>query len=355
MSFLNIKHVAIRGIAACVPERVEENRNYDRIPSDEIEKYISTTGVERRHCAIHDGSICTSDLCQKAAEKLISDLGWRKDEIGLLLFVSHTTDYRLPATACVLQDKMGITKDCLAFDITLGCSGYLLGMGTAGSILQNGTIKKALVMVGNTQSEYASYEDRSMYLLLGDAGTVTALEYTDSDEYDEMDFSYLTDGSGRASVIVPDGGSRNPVNEKSFLMEDCGDGIRRTRLHEKMDGTDVFSFAMFNVPRNFKSLAERINLDKDKVDYMLIHQANKFLMEKLRKKLGFEPEKCPYNIQEYGNTSGATIPLLMVTDLKNELQSRPLTLCMTTIGVGFSLGSGCIHTHKLIVPDLMYL
>lgn len=355
MSYLNIKHVKVRGIAACVPERVEENRNYDRIPAEEIEKYIETTGVVRRHCAIHDGSICTSDLCQKAAEKLLSDLGWSKDEIGLLLFVSQTTDYRLPSTACVLQDKMGITKNCLAFDITLGCSGYLLGMGTAGSILQNGTIKKALVMVGNTQSEFASYEDRSMYLLLGDAGTVTALEFTEDDDYDEMDFSYMTDGSGRASVIVPDGGSRNPTNAHSFEYEDCGDGIRRTRLHEKMIGTDVFAFATFNVPRNFKALVDRINLDKDKVDYMLIHQANKFLMEKLRKKLGFEPEKCPYNIHEFGNTSGATIPLLMVTNLQKELADRPLTLCMTTIGVGFSLGSGCIRTHYVHVPDLMYL
>ena len=355
MSYLNIKHVKVRGIAACVPERVEENRNYDRIPAEEIEKYIETTGVVRRHCAVHDGSICTSDLCQKAAEKLLVDLGWSKDEIGLLLFVSQTTDYRLPSTACVLQDKMGITKNCLAFDITLGCSGYLLGMGTAGSILQNGTIKKALVMVGNTQSEFASYEDRSMYLLLGDAGTVTALEYTEDDDYDEMDFSYMTDGSGRASVIVPDGGSRNPTNAHSFEYEDCGDGIRRTRLHEKMEGADVFAFATFYVPRNFKALTERINLNKDDVDYMLIHQANKFLMEKLRKKLGFEPEKCPYNIQEFGNTSGATIPLLMVTNLQNELAKRPLTLCMTTIGVGFSLGSGCIRTHNVHVPNLMYL
>ena len=138
-------------------------------------------------------------------------------------------------------------------------------------------------------------------------------------------------------------------------MEDYGEGIRRTRLHEKMDGADVFSFATFNVPRNFKSLSERINLDIEKVDYMLIHQANKFLMEKLRKKLGFPPEKCPYNINEYGNTSGATIPLLMVTNLRKELEQRPLTLCMATIGVGFSLGSGCIHTTKLVVPELMYL
>ena len=141
-----------------------------------------------------------------------------------------------------------------------------------------------------------------------------------------MDFNYYTDGSGRKSVIVPDGGSRNPVNANSFVMEDCGDGIKRTRLHEKMDGTEVFSFAVRYVPKNFKELEENIQLDKEKVDYMLLHQANKFLCEKLRKKIGFPPEKCPYNIHEYGNTSGATIPLLMVTNLKEELESRPLTL-----------------------------
>lgn len=355
MSYLHIENVRVKGIAACVPSRIEENRDYTRLTQDEIEKYIATTGVERRHCAIHDGSVCTSDLCQKAAEKLLQELGWDKSEIGLLIFVSHTTDYKLPATACVLQDKMGLSKNLLAFDITLGCSGYLLGMGTAGSIMQGGTIKKALVMVGNTQSEYASYEDRSMYLLLGDAGTVTALEYDDTC-LDTMDFSYMTDGSGRASVIVPDGGSRNPVNAKSFEMEEFEGGIKRTRLHEKMDGADVFSFAMFNVPRNFKALAERINLNLEDVDYMLLHQANKFMCEKLRKKIGFPPEKCPYNIQEFGNTSGATIPLLMVTNLHDALRVKPLTLCMTTIGVGFSLGSGCIRTSgNVVCPELQYI
>ena len=354
MSFLDISHVKIRGIAACVPSRVEENRDYTGLSAEEIEKYIQVTGVERRHCAIHDGSICTSDLCQKAAEKLIEELGWDKSEIGLLLFVSHTTDYKLPSTACVLQDKMGLSNSCLAFDITMGCSGYLLGMGTAGSILQNGTIKKALVMVGNTQSEYASYEDRSMYLLLGDAGTVTALEY-DENSIDEMHFNYMTDGSGRNSVIVPDGGSRHPVNEKSFVLEDCGNGIKRTRLHEKMVGEDVFSFAIRNVPRNFRELAEHINLDTSSVDYLLLHQANKFLCEKLRKKTGFPVEKCPYNIGEFGNTSGATIPLLMVTNLREELGKRPLKLCMATIGVGFSLASGYIMTDKIIVPELLYI
>lgn len=354
MSFLSIENVKIKGISACVPKRVVENKDYDLLSKSEIEKYIQTTGVERRHCAIPDGSICTSDLCQKAAEKLIEDLGWDKSEIGLLLFVSHTTDYKLPATACVLQDKMGLPTSCLAFDITLGCSGYLVGLGTIGSLLQGGTIKKALLMVGNTQSVYASYEDRSMYLLLGDAGTVTALEYSPEDA-DVMDFHYMTDGSGRASVIVPDGGCRNPVNEKSFIMEDHGDGIRRTRLHEIMDGIEVFSYAMSNVPKSVNQLKEKYPFEEKDIDYLLIHQANKFLCEKLRKKLKFPAEKVPYNIQEFGNTSGATIPLLMVTNLAKELKERKLDLVMTAIGVGFSIGSARLNMGNIICSELLYL
>lgn len=356
MSYIKVQNVKIKGIAACVPERVEENRDYPFLSKAEIEKYIATTGVERRHCAIHDGSICTSDLCQKAAEKLIADLGWNKEEIGLLVMVSQTTDYRLPATACVLQDKMGLSKSCLAFDVTLGCSGFLLGLGIVGSILKSGTIKKALLMVGNTQSEFSSIEDRSMYLLLGDAGTVTALEY-DNNDFDTIELSYMTDGSGREFVIVPDGGSRNPTNEKSFVMEDCGNGIRRTRLHEKMIGEEVFSYAMHFVPICYKELLEHTSIDPSKIDYFLIHQANKFLCEKLRKKFGATPEQTPYNISEFGNTSGATIPLLMVTNLKEELGTRPLDIVMAAIGVGFSIGTARLQMteSKVVVTDLMYL
>lgn len=355
MSYLRINNVQIKGIAACVPERVEENRDYTLLSREEIEKYIATTGIERRHCAVHDGSICTSDLCQKAAEKLLADLGWDKSEVELLVFVSHTTDYRLPATACVLQDKMGLPTSCMAFDVTLGCSGYLYGLGIAANLLSSGTIKKALLMVGNTQSEYASYEDRSMYLLLGDAGTVTALEYAEGCG-DQMDILYMTDGSGRASVIVPDGGSRNPVNEKSFVMEDHGDGIRRTRLHEKMDGVEVFSYAVSNIPKCYNRLKDLLQFEDKDMDYYLIHQANKFLCEKLRKKMKLPEEKVPYNIQEFGNTSGATIPLLMVTNLSEELAKRPLALGMFTIGVGFSLGAARVKTSgNIVCPPLMYL
>ena len=356
MAFININNVKIKGMAACVPARVEDNRNYPLLSKEEIEKYIAATGVIRRHCAIHDGSICTSDLCQKAAEKLIEDLHWDKSDIDLIVFVSHTTDYKLPATAIVLQDKMDLSKSCLAFDITLGCSGYLVGMGVVGNLMASGNFKKALLMVGNTQSEYASYEDRSMYLLLGDAGTVTALEYN-KDCYDKMDFNYMCDGNGRHSVILPDGGSRNPVNEKSFIMEDCGNGIKRSRLHEKMDGEEVFSYGVHYVPRCYKELIEKTNIDPSKVDYFLFHQANKFLCEKLRKKFDAPIDKVPYNIQEFGNTSGASIPLLMVTNLGKEMGKRPLELIVATIGVGFSLGTGRIHLQEgnFVCPELLTL
>jgi 3-oxoacyl-[acyl-carrier-protein] synthase-3 len=331
-------------MAGCVPSRVEENRDYSLISPEEIEKYIAATGVVRRHCAIHDGSICTSDLCQKAAETLLPEINWSKDEIDLLIFVSHTTDYKLPATAIVLQDKMGLPTSCLAFDITLGCSGFLVGLGVMGNLMASGCFRKGLLMVGNTQSEYASPEDRSMKLLLGDAGTVTAIEYA-PEGGDEINISYMSDGSGREFVILPDGGSRNPVNEKSFIMEDYGNGIRRTRLHEKMVGDEVFSYGTFFIPRVYNEMAEKFNINPDEVDYLLLHQANKFLCEKLRKKLKFPPEKVPYNIQEFGNTSGATIPLLMVTNLKEELGARPLNMLAATIGVGFSLGVAQIKTQ----------
>ena len=340
MSYISVKNIKIRGMAGCVPSRVEENRDYTMLSPEEIEKYIAATGVERRHCAIHDGSICTSDLCQKAAEKLLADLNWQKDEIDLLVFVSHTTDYKLPATAIVLQDKMGLPTSCLAFDITLGCSGYLVGLGVVGNLMASGCFRKGLLMVGNTQSEYASPEDRSMKLLLGDAGTVSAIEYA-PEGGDEINITYMSDGSGREFVILPDGGSRNPVNEKSFVW---------------MIGDEVFSYGTYYIPRVYKEMSEQFDINPDEVDYLLLHQANKFLCEKLRKKLKFPPEKVPYNIQEFGNTSGATIPLLMITNLKEELNARPLNLLAATIGVGFSLGVAQIKTTgNIIVSELQMI
>ncbi|WP_198429894.1 3-oxoacyl-ACP synthase III family protein [Treponema primitia] len=344
----------IKGVAACVPNRIEENRQYPGMSIEEIEKYIQVTGIERRHCTVHDGSVCTSDLCYTAAEKLLNELQWDRSEIGLLVFISHSADYRLPSTACILQDRLGLSKECMAFDSPLGCSGFVYGLSIVSSIMSLGTIKKALLLAGNTQSIFASPLDKSTALLFGDGGSACALEF-DSENQDTFKFHLRSDGSGKDALIVPDGGSRNPVTENSFIMEEFEGNIKRTRLHEKMDGMAVFSFTLSDVPDAITIFHDTFAVNPEKIDYLLLHQANKFACEKIRKKLKYPPEKVPYNIHEYGNTSAASIPLLMVTEIKEALETHNLEIVMSGFGVGLSIGTAYISTHKIVCPELLYL
>lgn len=353
MSFQKINNVEIKGIAASVPERIEYNKDFEGLSGEQLAKYIDTVGVESRHCAIHDGSLCTSDLCFAAAEKLLDELNWNKEEIGLLVFVSHTQDYKLPSTACILQNRLGLSKETMAFDVPLGCSGFVYGLGIVGNIVSNGFIKKALLLVGNTQSTYASPKDKSTALLFGDAGSAIALEYNPNAE--SIKCHYQTDGSGYENLIVPDGGCRHPFNEHSLLYEEFDEGIQRTRLHEKMDGSAVFSFAFFNVPKSLKALMKEYGIINDDVDYLLLHQANKFMCDGIRKKMKIEEKKTPFNIQHFGNTSGTSIPLLMVTELRDVLQTKKLHHLGCGFGVGLSLGSVFFCTDHIVVPELITL
>ncbi len=352
MAFLEIKNVRIKGIAAAVPERKEYNKDFPKLSEEQLAQYIKTVGVVERRCAIHDGSLCTSDLCFAAAEKLLQELGWAREEIGLLVFVSHTQDYKLPSTACILQQRLGLSKETMAFDVPLGCSGFVYGLGIAGNLVSQGFIKKALLLAGNTQSVYASPEDKSTALLFGDAGSATALEF-DPTQQDSIKLHYQTDGAGYEALIVPDGGCRNPFNAHSADMEEFDEGIRRSRLHEKMDGGAVFTFGLFSVPKSLKALMNQFSIDLDSVDDLLLHQANKFMCESIRKKLKLPEEKVPYNIDRFGNTSGASIPLLMVTELQESLRSRKLQHLACGFGVGLSLGSACFSTDRIVVPDLI--
>lgn len=352
MAFLEIQNVRIKGIAAAVPERKEYNKDFPKLSEEQLAQYIKTVGVVERRCAIHDGSLCTSDLCFAAAEKLLQELGWAREEIGLLVFVSHTQDYKLPSTACILQQRLGLSKETMAFDVPLGCSGFVYGLGIAGNLVSQGFIKKALLLTGNTQSVYASPEDKSTALLFGDAGSATALEF-DPTQQDSIKLHYQTDGAGYEALIVPDGGCRHPFNAHSADMEEFDEGIRRSRLHEKMDGGAVFTFGLFSVPKSLKALMNQFAIDLDSVDDLLLHQANKFMCESIRKKLKLPEEKVPYNIDRFGNTSGASIPLIMVTELQASLRSRKLQHLACGFGVGLSLGSACFSTDRIVVPDLI--
>ena len=352
MAFFAINNVSIKGVAAAVPERKEFNKDFPMLSEEQLNQYIQTVGVTERRCSIHDGSLCTSDLCYSAAEKLLEELEWRREEIELLVFVSHTQDYKLPCTACILQERLGLSKETMAFDVPLGCSGFVYGLGVVGSIISQGVIKKALLLVGNTQSVYASPEDKSTALLFGDAGSAIALEY-DETQGESIKLHYQTDGSGYENLIVPDGGCRHPFDEHSAEMEEFEEGIRRSRLHEKMDGGAVFTFAFFNVPKSLKALMTRYEIDMDSVDYLLLHQANKYLCEAICKKMKVPEGKAPFNIDRFGNTSGTSIPLLMVTELQSQLRNQKLMHLACGFGVGLSLGSAYFCTDHIVVPDLI--
>ena len=353
MAFLEVKKVKIAGISACVPSGVEETFDYDLLPREMLEKYVESVGVLKKHRAKEDQ--CTSDLCCEAAEKLITDLQWDKSEIDLLVFASHTGDYKLPSTSCTLQHRLGLPTDIMAFDINHGCSGYLYGLSIISNLMSTGSFKKGLLLVGNTQSKNVSYYDQSTYLIFGDAGTVTALEYQ-PDNYDLMKFHFLTDGSEFSSVYIPEGGYRHPITPDSFVMEEDEEGIKRNKTHLRMNGTDVFSFANSYMPKSIGALMNHYDINKDDIDFLVMHQANKFLCEKIRKKIKIPAEKTPYTFPDYGNTSGGSIPLTMTLKLNQPLAKEKLKLLMSTIGGGFSVASAYIETQGDIhCSDLVYL
>ena len=349
MAFLKIDNVKIAGIAACVPPKRVDNMDSTLVEDKhELEKYIETTGVRYRYIA-EDG-ICSSDLCKAAAEKLMADMQIDKSEIGCLIMVTQTPDYIFPATACILQDRLGIPKDCMSFDITMSCPGWIYGLSVMSSIISAGKIKKGLLLVGETSTKAKSPYDR-VNLLAGDAGTATILEFDETAK--PLLFSMHTDGSNYRSLIIPDGGYRNPVKPSSFEYYECKDGMMRNRTQSNMEGEDILSFAMNTAPKCIKGLLEHFELDKDKIDYFMIHQANQMINKLIQKRLRVEDERCPYNINEFGNTSSTTIPLMIVNKLRSQFGGKKVIAC----GFGTGLAWGAFYfepTEDIFVSELVH-
>ena len=349
MSFIHTNNTRIKGVTVCIPQNVVENSRYEIVPEEKREQFVESIGIERRRVAPE--GVCTSDLCAKAAEHLIKSIHWNKEDIELLVFVTQTPDYRMPATSCVLQARLGLPKTCMTIDISQGCSGFVYGLGVISSLLSLGTIKKGLLLVGNTQSRNINYKDKSAYPLFSDVGSATAIEYS-ADCGDRIMLSYLTDGDGAESIIIPDGGYRNMVSQKSFEEKEYDGGIIRNNLNIFMHGDDVFSFVISNVPRATEKMFERFDIDKRTIDYWLIHHASKFVCKKLIKKFGAPEEKVPLLLKDFGNSSNATIPLLM-THLSSEICSRKLNLYVSGFGVGMSMGVGVINVGNFSCADIV--
>lgn len=349
MAFLECKNVKINGIAACVPKRSEAITDYSFFNSTEAEKFSATTGVTRRRIA--EPGTTSSDLCYRAARQLIDELGWNTSEIDALLFVSQSRDYIVPSTACILQHRLGLPDECYTMDIPYGCSGYPYGLSTLASLLQNGHLKKGLVLTGDVNSLQYSKQDKSSYPLFGDAGSATAMEFAPGEP--GIQFYFGTDGSGFEAIMIPDGGIKNPVTTKSLELIKYSEGIKRTQLDCILNGMDVFSFGISRVPSSIKKLVGHFSIDIDSCDYLVQHQANKFMNEKIRKKVGFPLEKNPYSLEEFGNTCCSTIPLTMVTQLAEPLRKNQNKIITCGFGVGLSWGCAYYETDRITCPGLI--
>lgn len=335
MTAATIEGVSIKGLRACVPAHVRTLEDENLIEdASERDRLIKSIGVVSRHIARPD--ILTSDLSQRAAENLMAQLGWAKDTIDVLIFVTQSADFVIPATACALQARLGLGS-CLAFDINLGCSGYAYGLWTAASLLKTlkieGRPARALVLAGDVSTSKLLPGDRATIPLFGDAGSATALEV--DPQAAPMFGEFGTDGTGAAHILVEAGALKLPLLPPSepHAPEVFDRLYRASRLH--LNGTEVFNFTLKNVPPLVRAIMETAQTTIDDIDYVVFHQANVFMLNHLRKKAGLPEDKVPIAMESFGNTSSASIPLTIAARLSDQLDA-PKELILMGFGVGWS-------------------
>jgi 3-oxoacyl-[acyl-carrier-protein] synthase III len=348
MATVSVEGVSIKGISCCVPATIERNIDIKNYSSEDIKKLINLTGVEERRVASDD--VCTSDLCLKAANDLIDSLKWERDSIDILVFVSQTADYILPVTSAILQDRLNLSENCIAFDVPLGCSGYVYGISVITGMMKAFGLNRGILLAGDTSSKLVSKFDKSTFPLFGDAGSASAFEADGANS--KIYFDLGTDGSGYQSIIIPAGGSRNKVSSESFNYVDYSSGIVRNQCELVLNGMDVFSFGISVAPKSVNNLLETYSIDKEDIDYFIFHQANMMMNQKIVKKLKLPQKKVLYSLGKFGNTSSATIPLTIVLNLKNELFNTNKEVIICGFGVGLSWGTAKMSINNLIVNNI---
>jgi 3-oxoacyl-[acyl-carrier-protein] synthase-3 len=350
VALLKYNTIGISGMAACVPKNTIDNYEYTQyFDKEDVKEIVDKVGIKQRRFAEKD--TCSSDLCFAAAEKLIADMNIDKSEIDLLIFVSQTPDYRMPATSILLQERLGLSKQTAAFDISLGCSAFIYGLSVIYALMQTGGFRKALLLDGETRSRIYSPKDRKTAFLFGDGGIAAIIE--NNEKFGESFFSLNSDGSKESLIKINGGGYRMPSSEET-LKEKVVDeyGNIRTEEHGYMSGADVFNFVLLEIPKDIKSLLAFSKTELEEINYYVFHQANSYMNNYLAKKLKLEADKVPTCIEKFGNTSSVSIPLTIVSELQNNLEGRKKML-LSGFGVGMSWASAIINLENCFISDLV--
>ena len=349
MAKLSIDKVKIDAIYSCVPSTRIKTSDYSFFSEAESKLFEKTTGIEERRVA--SAEVTCSDLCLSAAENLLRDLDVDKNEIELLIFVSQSPDYFLPATAVTLQERLGLTTNCMALDINLGCSGYVYGLSVISSLMKNG-LQKGLLLVGDKSTISTSEKDKSTYPLFGDAGTATLLSFNKNAS--NMYFDLHSDGSGKDAIIIEYGHSRFPYNKFTDTEREYESGVIRSKNHLALDGLKVFNFALKEVAKSITDCLDFASVKQEEVDCFVLHQANKLINDSVRKKMKLTEDKFPMSIAKFGNTSSASIPLTICFALKEQIKNQQLTMLLSGFGVGLSWANVLLEIGPIKVKTVEY-
>jgi 3-oxoacyl-[acyl-carrier-protein] synthase-3 len=346
--------VKITGIVTCVPPHekcIDDELELFGGKVKQLERLKKTIGLHRRR--VVDAGTTASDLCEQAARRLIEQSSVEMGQIDALICVTQTPDYLQPGNAAVLHGRLGLSTDCAAFDVNLGCSGYVYGLWLAHTMLASGACERVLLLAGDTMSRLAHAKDRSLAPLFGDGGSATLLER--SPGAGAAYFSLQTDGSGFGSLIVPAGGARQPSSEATSLAVEDESGNFRSPENLYMDGAAIFNFSITEEPKSVRELLEYAALDVDAIDYFVFHQANRYIIGNIAKRLKLDLDKVPMQtVERYGNQSSASIPSAICGELAAALATQgEARVLLSGFGVGLSWASGIVTLNDLSVCELI--
>ena len=341
MAFFSFSNIKVAGIACAVPTNEVKTLSYKSLFGDEeVEKFMTMTGV-RASRRTSEHQTC-SDLGFRAATELLEKKGINREEIGALIFSSHSPDYRRPSTAFVLQYRLGIPKEAVCYDIGLGCSSLVVGMQTIASIMSTSDIKYSLLFVGDTAGKSVYPTDRSSAMLFGEAGAVMLLEKT-NDETNQIKALIRSDGSGYRYMIVPGGGYRNLHASEEVVK--CEDGNERTLMNSFIQGTSVFTFTVFDVPRLIKDFFANTETTPEDYDCYAFHQANLYILKQIAKKTKIPFDRMPITLDRYGNTSGASAIVSLCDRYGKDDSKQTIKVMACGFGIGISLGATSFYIN----------
>jgi 3-oxoacyl-[acyl-carrier-protein] synthase-3 len=325
----------IAAVKSFLPEAILDNQQLSAESGWTADEIHSKTGIRQRHVA--SKSQCTSDLAAAAVRRVLDEASIPADNIEFLILCTQTPDYILPTTACLVQAKLGLSTSCAAFDLNLGCSGYVYALAIADSFISSGLFQRGIVATADTYTKYIHAADRSTRTIFGDGATATMVEIHSGSGLSA--FSFGTDGSGANNFIIPAGGTRLPSTEATKELTGDKSGNQRTLENIYMNGPEIFSFTLRRVPEVINRTLKGAGMTLSEVDWFIFHQANGYMLEHLRKKLGIPGDRVLNRLEDVGNTVSSSIPLVIEHALSSGQLHPGQRVLLVGFGVGYSWGT----------------